>query len=182
MLLFVGWEGVGLLQLSAHRLLVLGSGQGLGGTESVRHQPHQRLRLPGGRVPRRCSRSARSAARRPWGTEMSADSLTAVLWPPRTCKRTGSRACPKWGRSLSRDWKKCPAPCHHQAGPGVRENLVTHLGTPIRSGMLNDGLRGRAPRPCCSCSSWVQRVRARSYRSAFVRPRGRPRRCRRSST
>ena len=50
-LLYVFWEAVGLVQLSADRLLVPEAGGGRGGQEGVSGEPRGRLRLRPGRVP-----------------------------------------------------------------------------------------------------------------------------------
>jgi NADH-quinone oxidoreductase subunit L len=51
LVLFVGWEGVGLASYLPDRLLVRGSRQGCRGQEGLHHQPHRRRRVPPRHVP-----------------------------------------------------------------------------------------------------------------------------------
>ncbi len=50
LLLFVGWEGVGLVQLPADRLLLPGKIRHRRGQQGVHREPHRRLRLLAGRL------------------------------------------------------------------------------------------------------------------------------------
>ena len=60
LLMFVGWEGVGLLLVRADRLLVQGAAEHDGRQEGVHRQPHRRLRLRPRHLPPLLERSTRT--------------------------------------------------------------------------------------------------------------------------